>query len=96
MIDLSGSRLIEVAMVTKPETVRVQARNVVPYRYALWCRIEGGKPFANEIVGKRPSDNGTHLWLMLDSHNFIKAEPDEWLELVPIATPKTSGMIETI
>lgn len=67
---------------TEPETKQVKAIDVVPYHWALWCSIEGGKPFANPIVAARWLDDG-RLSFMLDSHNFYSAEADELLELVP-------------
>lgn len=68
----------------KPEVVRVRAGDVEPYEWALWCRVEGGEPFANQIVGRRVSEDGAHLWFMLDSHNFLRTTPDEVLELIPL------------
>jgi hypothetical protein len=65
-----------------PPTIMVRARDIKPYHYALWCRIEDGKPFANDIVGVRWSEDGTKLWFMLESHNFFDALPDEMVEVV--------------
>lgn len=67
----------------------VQARDVQPYRWAQWCRIEDSEPFANDIVGVRPSDDGEHLWFMLETFNFLKAKPDDVLYLIPIAEVAT-------
>lgn len=66
-----------------PERVKVRAIDVKPYRWALWCSIEGGPPFENEICLRRWSDDGQGIWFMLESHNFLYAEPNEILELVP-------------
>ncbi len=66
-----------------PRTVSVLASGVKPYQWSLWCRIEGGEPFANEIVGVRPSDCGEYLWFMLDSHNFMKVRLTDVLHLIP-------------
>lgn len=68
----------------KPETIWVRADCVKPYEWAQWCSIEDGRPFANEIVATRRSECGEYLWFMLDSHNFMKVKPDEWLELIPL------------
>jgi hypothetical protein len=68
---------------TEPEVRPVLARDVVPYHWALWCSIEDGKPFANTICAVRWTEDRRHLWFMLDSHNFLKAAPDEVLELIP-------------
>lgn len=66
----------------KPQTVKVDARDIKPYFYSLWCSIEDGAPFPNPIVGMQWSEDGEHLWLMLESHNFYRCKPDEVLDLV--------------
>ena len=66
-----------------PETVGVKATEARPYRYAVWCTIGSGKPFANTIVGGNWSEDGQKLWLWLDTHSFLETDPDEVLELVP-------------
>jgi hypothetical protein len=68
-----------------PETVKVKATEVKPYHYGLWCSIEGRDPFTNPVVGTRWSEDGKHVWYMLDTHNFHRADPDEFLDLVPLA-----------
>jgi hypothetical protein len=77
----------------KPPTVKIKAIDAKPHRYALWCSVAGedgkqGAPFANEIGPRSWSDDGQHIWFMLDTHNFFKAKPDEELELIPLPTPK--------
>tara|TARA_B100001094_G_scaffold184519_1_gene178744 strand:- start:15 stop:527 length:513 start_codon:yes stop_codon:yes gene_type:complete len=67
-----------------PKTVKVKARDVVPYLYGVWSFVADGEPFANQIMRIRWSEDGEHLWFGLDSHNFMKARPDEVLELVPM------------
>jgi hypothetical protein len=74
-------------MKDKPQTVAVRAGDVKPYEWAQWCRIEDSEPFANEIVSVCPADDGVHLWFMLDSHNFLKAHPEEVLDLIPVGRP---------
>lgn len=65
-------------------TVKMKAIDVKPDRWAIWCVHEkGGKPFANPIGLRKWSDDGEHIWFMLDSFNFLKAAPDEELEVVP-------------
>lgn len=70
-------------MSDKPKTTMVLARDVVPYAWALWSDVEGSMPFENEIVGVRWSEDGQYLWFMLDSGNFLKADPDDLMDLVP-------------
>lgn len=67
-----------------PPTVMVRARDIKPYHYALWCRIQDGKPFCNDICGVRWSEDGKKLWFMLESHNFFDSEPDEMVEVVEV------------
>jgi len=71
-------------MSDKPKLEKVRAIDVVPYRWALWCTVGGSKPFANDIVHMRWSDDGRRIHFGLDSHNFYSAAPDDELELVPV------------
>lgn len=71
-------------MSEEPKTTMVRARDIKPYHYALWCRIQDGKPFCNDICGVRWSEDGKKLWFMLESHNFFDAEPDEMVEVVEV------------
>lgn len=75
---------------SSPAAVRVKAIDVRPYRWADWCTIADddhgeSEPRLNPIVGRRWADDGAAIWFMLDSHNFLKAAPDELLDLVPYA-----------
>jgi hypothetical protein len=77
-----------IATAPEPKTEKVRAIDVKPYRWALWCTVEGSsKPFANEICIRKWSDDGEKIIFMLDSHNFLFARPDEELELIPIPNP---------
>ena len=67
----------------KPKTIRIKARDVEPYRYGLWCSIEDGPPFVNDIVHAQENGDGT-IWFILDTHNFKRVHRDEELELVPL------------
>jgi hypothetical protein len=69
---------------TDPATVKIVARDVKPYHYALWSSICGGKPFANSICHVSWSEDGEKLWFGLDSFNTLSAAPDEELELIPL------------
>ena len=72
---------------TEPESVTLKARDLKPYHYGLWSSIEGGKPFSNTICSIRWSEDGEHLWFMLESHNFYKVAPDEDIEVIPERSP---------
>ena len=75
-----------------PEMKQVKAIDVKPYRWALWCSVgDSGKPFENEIVGRKWSPDGKLIWFMLDSHNFYSAAPGEVLELVPLVEESELG-----
>lgn len=78
-----------------PATIRVQAIDVVPYAYSVWCSFRDGKPFANQIVHRQWSDDGRSIWFGLDSHNSLNASPDEELELIqnPMPSHRTPEVI---
>ncbi len=67
-----------------PPTVKVRAIDAKPYHWAMRCTI-GDDPriIDNEICARKWSEDGRHIWFMLDTHNFVKAAPDEELDLVP-------------
>ncbi len=67
-----------------PVIVEKPARDVVPYFHGIWCSIGGRRPFVNEIVGRKWSDDGSEIWFMLDSHNFYSAKPDQMMRVVEI------------
>lgn len=72
-----------------PDAVPILARDVKPYHYGIWCTIAGNpKPFVIQFVSVKWSEDGKHLWFMLDSHNFHKAKPNEELSLVPMEPGK--------
>ena len=67
-----------------PEMKSERAIDARPYQWAVWCRVGGApKPFANVIESRSWSEDGRHIWFLLGTHNFMKARPDEELELVP-------------
>lgn len=74
-----------VSTMNEPVFVTLRARDVKPYHYGLWSSV-GGDPFANCICSVKWSDDGAHLWFMLESHNFYKVEPDEEIEVVDLTT----------
>jgi len=74
-----------VSTMSEPVFITLRARDVKPYHYGLWSSV-GGDPFANCICSVKWSDDGAHLWFMLESHNFYKVEPDEEIEVVELTT----------
>jgi len=82
-------------MSAEPVLVKVKARDVVPGEWALWCCIEGGQPFANEIACVRWNDNGLALLFMLETFNTIpNVDPDSDMELVPYTSPYVSVALQ--
>jgi hypothetical protein len=73
-----------------PTFVTVRARDVKPYHYGIWSST-GGEPFANCICGVKWSEDGKHLWFMLESHNFFEAAPDEEVEVVDLTSNPVWG-----
>lgn len=69
-------------MTMEPTFVTMKARDLKPYHYGLWSSVGDGEPFSNTICIIKWSEDGEHLWLCLDSHNFHKISPDEDIEVV--------------
>lgn len=68
------------------QKVKIRARDVKPYFYALKCYVgDHDKPIDNQIVGIKWCGYGDNLlWFMLETYNFFSAAPDDELELVEI------------
>ena len=73
---------------TEPVVVKKKARDVTPYHHSIWCTVMSGEPFANEICSRKWSENGKQIVFMLESFNFLFADPDEEIEVIET----TSGM----
>lgn len=71
----------------EPVQVKKKAIDVTPLEHGIWCSIMDGKPFVNTIVLRKWTDDGKKIVFMLDSHNFISAEPDEEIEVVEKEEP---------
>jgi hypothetical protein len=72
-------------MSTEPIFLTMRAREVKPYHYAMWTST-GGEPFANCICGVKWSEDGAHLWFMLESRNYYKTEADALIEVVDMTS----------
>ena len=71
-----------------PPLVTMKAIDVRPYLYAVWCTVgDDPKPFANDLVHRKWSDDGEFIWWMLDSFNFVKHKPDDLVQVVQIEDP---------
>jgi hypothetical protein len=64
-----------------PAIVQVKAIDAVPYKFALWCSVGGGEPFANTIVMREACEDGT-IRLMLDTHNLLRVKAYDVLDVV--------------
>lgn len=71
----------------EPGQVRKRALDVTPYEHSIWCTVGGGEPFANTIVLRRWSEDGKQVVFMLDTHNFLFADPDEEIDVVENEQP---------
>ena len=70
-------------MSAEPTFVTLRARDVTPYHYGIWSST-GGEPFANCICDVKWSDDGEHLFFMLESQGFYRVAPDEEVEVVDL------------
>jgi hypothetical protein len=76
----------------EPEAVTIKARDIKPFHYGVWfiSRSDEGvesRPFSNTICSVGWSDDGTNLWLGLESHNFMMVKPDEDVEVIANHNP---------
>ena len=65
-----------------PTIVKKRAIDVAPYHHSIWCSVGGSELFANEIVSRKWTDDEKRIVFMLDSFNFVFAEPDEMMDVV--------------
>lgn len=66
----------------EPIQIKKRAIDVVPYLYGIWCTVADSEPFINTVATRRWSEDGKKIWFMLDSHNFMSAEPEEEIDVV--------------
>ena len=84
MPDLFWQRINEYVEDVKPPTVMVLAREIIPYRHAIWCMVgDHPRPLVNEIVHKKWSSDGK-VSIMLETFNFDSFEPDALVEVVEL------------
>jgi hypothetical protein len=74
----------EVEVPTKPRTETTRAIDVMPYRYGIWCTVNGRAPFVNAVVRCSWSKDRKEICFVLDSMNFDRYAPDELIEVVPL------------
>ena len=68
-----------------PTIVKKRAIDVTPCHHSIWCSVAGSRLFANEIVSRKWTDDEKRIVFMLDSFNFMFAEPDELMDVVETA-----------
>lgn len=66
--------------------VKIKAIEIEPHRYALWCSVGNGEPFANEICHRAWHQDG-RIAFGLDSHNFWIVDPFEEVTVVELEEP---------
>lgn len=76
---------------TEPIQVQKLARDITPYYHGIWCSVGGGEPFVNAIELRRWSNDGKHIVFMLGTHNFLKAAPDELIDVVELQPSAPAG-----
>lgn len=84
MPELFWERLNEGSEDVKPPTMKVLAREIIPYRHAIWCMVgDHPRPMVNEIVSKTWGSDG-HVRIMLETFNFDSFTPDTLVEVVEV------------
>ena len=73
---------------------RVKVLDVIPYRHGVYCSIEDGKPFVNDIVGRQWSEDGEKVIFMLETHNFLFEPFGGEMDVVSL-TPKHCGPVKS-
>lgn len=66
----------------EPTIIKKRAIDVTPYEHGIWCSIMDSEPFVNTVVIRKWSEDGSQITFMLDSHNFLFANPDEEIDVV--------------
>lgn len=77
-------------MSNEPIIVKKRAIDVTPYEHGIWCSVGDSKPFVNEVCIRRWSEDGSKIAFMLETHNFIFADPDKEMDVVVIEKPYCS------
>lgn len=67
---------------SEQDIIKKKAIDITPYEYLYPC-ILVDKYAEIEIVNRKWSDDGVKICFMLGTHNFVSAEPDEELEVIP-------------
>lgn len=83
-------------MADDPEPIIVQKRgiDVTPYLHGIYCTIAGGRPFVNEIVHRKWSEDGSRIWMMLESHNFYDCGPEDIIDVVELKPGYGAAFLE--
>jgi hypothetical protein len=84
--------VLTTAIELSPKIEKVRAIDCKPYHYALWCAIEDGKPFANEMCLRKWTDDGEKIVFMLESHNFYAVDPDEIIEVIALPEDRYANL----
>ena len=65
----------------------MKAKDIIPnLGFALACnwvdQPEGTPPTNVDICHAKWSEDGEHIWFMLETHNFYKARPDDDVDVI--------------
>ena len=66
------------------KVIQKRAIDVTPHNHALWCSIEGEKPFCNTIEWRDWDEDGRDIVFGLDTHNGFSAPPDKMIGVVEV------------
>lgn len=66
---------------TQSKIVKKMAIDITPYQHRYPCYVED-RYCEIDVVRRRWSEDGDHIYFMLDNHCFVKAKPDEELEVI--------------
>lgn len=69
---------------SEPIIVQKRAIDVTPYVHGIWCSVAGSEPFVTEIAFRTWTDDGEQIRVMLETHNFMRWEPNELVDVVEI------------
>ncbi len=69
-----------------PTIIQKKPLDVMITTDAIWCCVDGDKPFCNTICHVKESDDGTGYWFGLDSHNFAFCRHGDTIGVVEVET----------
>jgi hypothetical protein len=80
-------------IVSEPTIIKKRAIDVTPYNHGIYCTINGGEPFVNEIATRGWTRCGAQIQVMFESHNFAQWDPDALVDVVEIESGVSPKML---